>query len=407
VAALVDVDQHCMSVSKNCQSCFMDQGRVYRINNNGGKGFSGTIGPYSGLDPVFRIDDAGGTNLALLAPKTTDQLWVSPVDVPEGLSLDPSAHGSAIRAAYYSAATILVRLASERLDIDPDELEVSSIFRHEQSGLGRIYINDHLPNGAGYTRWLWEHLPDILADVVTPDGSGSALLASMVSSQHRSRCDQSCYECLRGYRNRPLHGLLDWRLGLDLLRCLASNSYSCGLDGAYPHMEDLHTHLGCCAELFASMFGGEATLSGDGCLPVVRFPHSPDAFVVGHPLWNPAHMPSHLVPSGYPSLLYVDSFNLQCRPSWVRAHLDGAPDVASDDEGSDELRPSTDERFRKCSREELETMLRDRFKATKVRVRVDGTERDVKAMLVSRSGHEELVTVPGVGAEAAIIGFYE
>jgi hypothetical protein len=118
-------------------------------------------------------------------------------------------------------------------------------------------------------------------------------------------------------------------------------------------------------------------------------------------------MPPGLVPSGYPSLLYVDSFNLQCRPSWVRAHLDGAPSVVPGSGGAEERSPAVDEDFQPCSRGELETILRDRFKATKVRIRVDGTERDVKAMLVSRSGHEELVTVPSVGAEATILGFYE
>ncbi len=406
VAALVDKNQHCMEVTRNCQSYFMDQGRVYRINNNGGKGFSGTIEPYQNLDPVFRADD-GPLKVALLAPKTTDQLWLSPVQAPCGISLDPKTHGSAVRAAYYSAAMILVRLAAERLDIDPDELEISSIFRHEQSGMGRIYINDHLPNGAGYTRWLWEHLDTLLAEITSPHTSSSTFLQSMVSSSHQSQCDQSCYECLRGYRNRPLHGLLDWRLGLDLLRCLADGLYACGLDRHYPHRDDLHQHFGQCAQLFASMFGGEVESQQDGCLPVVRFPHQINGIIIGHPLWEPTELPDHLLPKGHASLLYVDSFNLTCRPSWSYANLINARVVGETGTGAATGFITLSGTYRSCGKEELMAVLRNTFKACTAKVRAGDIEQNVKAILVRRNGEETLVTIPLLDGEATVLGIYE
>jgi len=232
-AAVIDSGQHGAVRVRNTQLHFMDQGRVFRINNNGGSGFAGTFRSYFGLTPVFCVGD-GDTSLALLAPKTTDQLWISPASQAAGLNLDPAAHGSAVRAAYFSAATLLTRRAAERLDIDPDEFEISSVFRHGPSGLGRIYINDQLPNGAGFTRWVWENLDDLLGEFLDPANASSSLLRSLVSTQHQEACDQSCYRCLRGYRNRHLHALLDWRLGLDLLACLADSTYRCGLDGPYP-----------------------------------------------------------------------------------------------------------------------------------------------------------------------------
>lgn len=407
VAALVDPNQHCTDVRRNCQSHFMDQGRVYRINNNGGRGFTGTMGSYQGLSPVFRAEDDGHISVAFIAPKTTDQLWLSPAQSPRGICLDPSAHGSAVRAAYYSAATILVRLAAEKLDIDPDELEVSSIFRHQQSGMGRIYINDNLPNGAGYTRWLWDHVEDLLGEVNSPDTSSSVLLKKIVSCEHRTDCDQSCYECLRGYRNRPLHGLLDWRLGLDLLRCLADISYSCGLDGAYPYRDDLFAHLNECAVSFAGMFGGEVSQFEIGRVPVVRFPNLADGIVVGHPLWDPMSLPQAIVPTEPGSLVYVDSFNLTCRPAWCRAELDNARPVGVLDAAAGGTSEQLAGTFRECDEEELKALLREHFRACRVRARVNGSDHDVRALLVLRNGEERIITIPVLGDDREIIGVYE
>ncbi|MFT7971864.1 hypothetical protein, partial [Salmonella enterica] len=45
-------------------------------------------------------------------------------------------------------------------------------------------------------------------------------LAEFLQSDHRERCFQGCYHCLHRYGNQPYHGLLDWRLGLDVIQLL-------------------------------------------------------------------------------------------------------------------------------------------------------------------------------------------
>ena len=50
-------------------------------------------------------------------------------DIPEGLTLDPITGGRPVFAAYMSAAHILRRVIARRLDIDPVEIEMSSIQR--------------------------------------------------------------------------------------------------------------------------------------------------------------------------------------------------------------------------------------------------------------------------------------
>ena len=329
VAAVVDATQLSSqaSLDGNFHGMFMDQGEVYRVNNNGGEGFPGNMGTYRTLNPTY--DGREETyKLALVARKITDQLWVEPVTVAPGLNLDPSAPGSAIKAAYFSAATLLVRRTAEKLDIDPEELEISNVFRNGNSGVGRIYINDMLPNGAGFTRWMHDHLETLVGELADPAASDSDFLNSLVSSGHAGHCDHSCYRCLRGYRNRPLHPLLDWRLGLELMGCLASATDRCGLDGTFMHRPKFLEAAQMLATEWANAFNG-ALVAGEG-LPRVTFPTREDMqVVIGHPLWDPTGLPTAMLSPTQATTRYVDVFNLAARPSWVYAHLDEMPEASA------------------------------------------------------------------------------
>ena len=107
-----------------------------------------------------------------------------------------------MKAAYYSAAFIIRAAAADRLDIDPEELDISNVRRFELpdgSFAGEIIINDHLANGAGFTRWIGAHWRELLDSIVRPEAG--SLGAAFVSPAHRSECDSSCPDCLRHYRN--------------------------------------------------------------------------------------------------------------------------------------------------------------------------------------------------------------
>ena len=52
-----------------------------------------------------------------------------------------------------------------------------------------------------------------------PEGSAEL----WINSPHGEECDTSCNRCLRDFYNLSYHGLLDWRLAIDMTR-LALNS---------------------------------------------------------------------------------------------------------------------------------------------------------------------------------------
>jgi DEAD/DEAH box helicase domain-containing protein len=43
-----------------------------------------------------------------------------------------------------------------------------------------------------------------------------------LAAPHALECDTSCNRCLREFQDLPYHGLLDWRLALDMARVLTS-----------------------------------------------------------------------------------------------------------------------------------------------------------------------------------------
>jgi len=129
------------------------------------------------------------------------------------------------RAAWYSFAFFLRTAAAAELDVDTTELDAG--FRSlSQNGMtiGQAFLSDKLANGAGYCRWLGEsaHFSKLL-DQANPDVSES--LASLwMAHSHSHDCDTSCNYCLRDFYNLPYHGLLDWRLALDMARLTTSSN---------------------------------------------------------------------------------------------------------------------------------------------------------------------------------------
>src|SRR5262249_42964872 len=84
----------------------------------------------------------------------------------------------------------------------------------------RIFISDSLENGAGYSTHLGEpgRFESLLHFVLGEDGTppDDSFFAPLVG--HESHCASSCHRCLREFGNMPYHPILDWRLGLDMVR---------------------------------------------------------------------------------------------------------------------------------------------------------------------------------------------
>jgi hypothetical protein len=245
-------------------------------------------------------------SLWLAAPKTTDALFMMPNVNPPGLALfrlpqrnespDPTQERwLGLRAAAISATYLIVNRAALELDIDPEEFDVlEPRIYGAGSQLPLLQITDHLVNGAGFCKvlgadrgnggpWIAELIRSMLED-------SDAYPRAAFESERHIGCDSACYQCLLRYGNQPLHGLLDWQLGLAYLRAMVDPKFRCGLDGKLnaPGLGQWFSIARRVAEEMADRFSGEHQIFGE--LPAFRIGlgrrrRSPWV-LVAHPLWD-------------------------------------------------------------------------------------------------------------------------
>ncbi len=327
----------------NCRVSLSDTGRIWRINDNSGSLFRGRIvqtppppdrfpgqTPPPPLSHQWIAEDylpqvGSLQSIALAAGKTTEILRISPVAVPRGLTLDSSNSGGAVRAAIISATFLLQRILGDRLDIDPEEIEMASIAKRpldSRHWICDILLSDRLPNGAGFVRWAYDNFSNMLNTACFPSET-SKYAHHIQSSEHRCSCDYACYDCLMVYRNMTYHGLLDWRLAVSYLKALLSTDYKAGLDNDFssPELEgwiEFATHL---RDSFISYFG--YTPVTYGMLP--GFVIGNRKFLIVHPLWdvrNPVGLFAESVADAGGNIYkYINTFNLLRRPGWCRSQL--------------------------------------------------------------------------------------
>jgi len=329
---------------------FSETGSVLRLNTRRDQLFTGALGTASLVRRVLEFSDQwidsryqntqdgvvfratnSDENIALASPKTTDLLRIRPDQVVTGLNLDPIREGAAVKAAFYSAAFIIRSVAAETLDIDPDEIDISNLRRVERSDgthVGEIVINDHIANGAGFTKWVAENWKPLLDGAISENPPLGSFAAALVSPEHRTgsqKCDSSCPDCLRHYRNMAYHGLLDWRLGLSLLRVLAEENFVCGLDAqfGYPELEDWLSMARTLRDVFCQSF--------TTCVPY-EFGPLPGmqvggrSVVIVHPFWDQSR-PTGLFAEALATVesdstvKFLDTFNLLRRMSWAYQRL--------------------------------------------------------------------------------------
>ena len=151
----------------------------------------------------------GGTTkgLVLGTDFISDVLLVS-IRVEPPLTLRPGLLATAVALRTVSEA--VTKAACALLELEPKELQAE--YRPALTPEGRdgreaeIYIYDTLPGGAGFARRV--------------GGLGVAVFerALQILEVCPDNCDRSCYRCLRSYKNKFEHDLLDRYLGSSLLR---------------------------------------------------------------------------------------------------------------------------------------------------------------------------------------------
>jgi DEAD/DEAH box helicase domain-containing protein len=116
-------------------------------------------------------------------------------------------------SALWSFAQLFRLACADELDVGIDELRVGlQAARIDGQLTRRVFLADALENGAGYAVYLGQRivLERVLARMRID------LRERFESATHSAMCDTSCPDCLRSYENRQVHGLLDWRLALDV-----------------------------------------------------------------------------------------------------------------------------------------------------------------------------------------------
>lgn len=289
------------SVLNASVSAFNDN--IISVNDNGGAGGfdfqRATVfgqqkpGAYAvSPDPNSQVGTSGlAYRVALLSRRKTDILLVNLNQWPTGIFADPTTVAG--RAAWYSFAFWLRVAAASLLDVDAQELQAG--FRSlEQNGsiIGQAFLCDQLENGAGYCRFLAQPNEfQQLMRLADPSIQGSIASQWMNPQGHGSDCDTSCNLCLRDYQNLAYHGLLDWRLALDMARLLSNPASPIDLNSSWGNFQNPWFSL--VQDPIAATLQrlGYGTPAQFGMLTgyVHQNPQRRTIRILRHPLWNDNH----------------------------------------------------------------------------------------------------------------------
>ena len=131
------------------------------------------------------------------------------------LKLKPGHTSTAVALRTVSEA--LAKAACQLLEIEPSELMAEfrpALTPGGMSGLeAEIFLYDTLPGGAGFS----SQLADCGLELIQ--------LALYLMKTCPENCDASCYRCLRSFKNKFEHSLLDRHVGAELLEYLINGEH--------------------------------------------------------------------------------------------------------------------------------------------------------------------------------------
>ena len=248
---------------------------IWHVNNNNGRYYRGSysadgltmpMGEHKNFLFYYEAQNAiypkNGQEIALGSKKVTQMIKLELKSWPETLDLNVSTgNRSAIRAAFYSAAFLLQRALADKLDVEPDEIEICE--KTDDNHCPVIYLSDALANGADIVSHLYQEgkLKDLITRIVNFDSFDSektakekSFMQSLISEEHRKECLTACQQCLMTYSNRGYHHVLDWRLGVGILRLMLDPNYDFGFDEGnqekYEELKDYDNIVkACCTKL--------------------------------------------------------------------------------------------------------------------------------------------------------------
>jgi Lhr-like helicase len=167
-------------------------------------------------------------SIALGSRKKSEALLLEPRILGSSSGLTFDIRDVSVRATVLSFGFLLRRAACTYFDVNQAELRVGIRSIRRQPGdepRVQVYLADALANGAGYCRHLGE--PGVLETLITDmalGANGQSLRGMADHFENPSRCLTSCYFCLLSYENLRYHGLMDWRLGTDIVELVKNGT---------------------------------------------------------------------------------------------------------------------------------------------------------------------------------------
>lgn len=202
----------------NCDYLYT-AGDLYTINKNNGSYFS-----LEKNGNIVEIEDGEGkSETVLFATVHTDILLIKLKQIPNNILTNSRYE----RTAYRSWAELIKKAAIRFLDIDTSEID-AGIRIYEKNK--EIYLADTLENGAGITKYLARD--DVFEKFIKEYYFENDTI-SLKEFYDKHDCDTACYDCIADYNNKFEFGLLNWRLGLDMLNLSFNDEFMIDLIKPY------------------------------------------------------------------------------------------------------------------------------------------------------------------------------
>lgn len=181
--------------------------------------------PFTINNNLLIVDSVhNGKKVSLASIKYTDVFLTQIDKIPHGINLEYNWENVYTKSAYYSLGFLLRDATAIALDINKKEINVGlKPYYNGQQMIAQIFLSDSLENGAGYSYFLSceDNFKKILKSIL----SGKEFKNIYLTDKHINECDSSCYGCMQDYNNLHYHGLLDWRLGYDMVKIMCNENF--------------------------------------------------------------------------------------------------------------------------------------------------------------------------------------
>ena len=184
------------------------------------------------------------------------------------------------KGAFLSWAYLIRKSICDELDIETNEFDIGYRIS-PTTKVPEIYIVEKADNGAGYCNYLngtadREISEKVFIKSLLPEGR--VFKEILMKKEHEKSCGSSCYDCLKDYYNQQHHGLLNWRVALDLAALANDENFHLDFTQVYWKEYIKETLL----PTLERKLHGTSEMHGD--IITIKTVHL--SFLIIHPFWS-------------------------------------------------------------------------------------------------------------------------